>query len=297
MSIARGYDRTALTGLLFIAPFMVLFALVLVAPLLYALYLSLFRETLVGGTLFVGLANYLKAATDPAFWSGVLNTLEYGLVLVPVIVLGSVCLSLALDSPYVRGKRLFRVGLFLPYAFPGIIATLIWGYLYGPVFGPVTQLAKMIGAPPPQLLSDGMILLSIANISIWELLGYKTVIVYAALQAIPPELEEAAVLDGASHWQYARHVKVPMVSSAIMLNAIFSIIGTLQLYHQPSVLQAMAPSVIDSSFTPNLYAYNLAFVAQEYNYAGALSFTLGALIAGISFAVIYLGSRRKRGGR
>lgn len=294
MTRAVRRDRSATTGLLFIAPFMAMFLLVLVAPLVYALYLSLFRETLVGGTHFVGLDNYVRVAVDPEFWSGVANTLKYGAILIPVIIAGSVVLSLALDSPYVRGRTVFRVGLFLPYAFPGIIATLIWGYLYGPVFGPVTQIAHMIGLPSPDLLGGALVLFSIANISVWELLGYKTVIVYAALQTISPELEEAAVLDGATHWQYARYVKVPMVSSAILLNAIFSIIGTLQLYHQPSVLQSMAPAVITSGFTPNLYAYNMAFVAQEYNYAGALSFTLGALIAGISFAVIYVGSRKKR---
>ena len=113
-------------------------------------------------------------------------------------------------------------------------------------------------------------------------------------EAIPPELEEAALVDGSSTLQYAFLVKIPMVSSAILLNAIFSIIGTLQLFNQPQILKAMAPAVINNHYTPNIYARSLAFVGQQYNYAGAVSFLLAAIVAILSFAVLYLAGRRGR---
>jgi multiple sugar transport system permease protein len=206
----------------------------------------------------------------------------------------SLALALALDSKHVMGKAVFRVGVFLPYAVPGVIAAVIWSYLYGPVFGPISQTSRALGMPAPPLLEEGWILFSLANITLWELAGYKMIIVYAALQAISGELEEAASLDGARSWQYALYVKVPLVMGAIVLNAVFSIIGTLQLFNEPSILKAMAPSVIPDHFTPNLYARALSFVGQEYNYAGAVSFTLAAVTAILSFILLWVVSRGRR---
>jgi multiple sugar transport system permease protein len=286
--------RVAIVPYLFLAPFFILFGIFLIYPLLYAFGLSLFKETMVGGTRFIGAENYIRVMGDGRFWTGVSNTLRYGIFLVPTLLALSLFIALLLDSKIPRATAFFRISLFVPYAVPGVIAALIWGYLYGPTFGPISQSFRAVGLPPPPILSEGWMLFAIANIVIWQLLGYKMIIAYSAMKTIPPELEEAANLDGASGVQYAWHVKVPLVAGAIMLNAIFSIIGTLQLFNEPSIMKKIAPGVINDAYTPNLYAYSLAFTAQDLGYAAAVSFVLAVLVAVISSVVLLMANRRGR---
>src|SRR3954470_9033152 len=126
--------RTA--GPLFVAPFMVLFLLLFLAPLGYSAYLSLFQHRLIGGTSFVVLDNYATALTDPLFLHGVLRVGLFFLIQVPVMLVLALLFALALDSGLMRFARVVRLGIFVPYAVPSVVATLMWGYLYGPDFGP-----------------------------------------------------------------------------------------------------------------------------------------------------------------
>jgi multiple sugar transport system permease protein len=272
---------------LFIAPFFVIFLIFEVLPLGYALQLSLFRETLVGGARFVGFENFVRVAQDARFWNGVVTMLRYGVFLVPALIVIALTLALLIDSRVPLATKAFRVIFFIPYAIPGVIAAIIWGYLYGPSFGPIAQALRGLGLPAAPILEPEWVLFSIANIVIWELMGYKMIIVYAALKSIPVELEEAADLDGATATQFAWHVKIPLVVGAILLNAIFSIIGTLQLFNEPAILRANAPGVISSTFTPNMYAYSLAFTSQDLGYAAAVSFVLAAIVALLSGIIVF----------
>src|SRR6218665_2775233 len=140
----RGSATPKLAPYLFLAPFLILFVMFLIVPLGYALNLSLWRQTMVGGLRFIGADNYTKAMADPKFWDGILLLLRYGLIQIPVMLGGALLLALILDSGTIWAKSLFRLGLFLPYAVPTVIAALIWGYLYGPNFGPLTQIAQYL---------------------------------------------------------------------------------------------------------------------------------------------------------
>ena len=279
----RPLTAKAIAPYLFLAPFFALFIAFIVAPLVYALYMSIFRDTLVGGRQFAGVANYLKVMGDQKFWDGVGNLAIFGIVQVPIMLGLALLFALVLDRGHLYAKGLFRLGFFLPYAVPSVIAALIWGYLYGPVFGPLTQLANMLNLTPPNFLAKDAMLFSIANIVTWEFVGYNMVIFYAALKAIPSELSEAALIDGATPWQFARTIQLPLLWPAILLAIIFSINGTLQLFNEPYLMRALAPQVISSSYTPNIYAYSLATASQQYNYAAAVSFVLGVVIAGASY--------------
>jgi multiple sugar transport system permease protein len=136
---------------------------------------------------------------------------------------------------------------------------------------------------------------SLANIVTWQWTGYNMVIIYAALQAIPTEIYDAATVDGATGWQLARYVKIPLVLPAIMLTSIFSIIGTLQLFNEPQIMASLAPSVIQDHYTPNLYAYNVAFTNQEFNYSAAISFVLGTVAFLASYVFMLLINRGSTG--
>ena len=281
-------------GYLFVLPFMVVFLTMLVLPLAYAAYLSLFREQLIGGTVFAGLENYTRALTDDRLIGGVFRVARFFLIQVPVMLLLSTVAALAIDSGLLRFAKVFRLGIFVPYAVPAVVATLMWGYLYGPDFGPFAQLADKLGLAAPRFLSEGGMLASMANIVTWEFVGYNMIILYAALRSVPGELYEAAAVDGAGAWRVAWSIKLPSLRPALLLCLIFSVIGSFQLFAEPQLLQRLAPSVIDSAYTPNLYAYTLAFTGQEVNYAAAVSFLLGIVIVIVSSLVLLAGNRRSR---
>ncbi|MGP3961261.1 carbohydrate ABC transporter permease [Nonomuraea sp. 3N208] len=289
----RGRGRKRSAGPLFVAPFLVLFLVLFLAPLGYAAYLSLFQERLIGGTTFVGLANYVTAVQDPLLIQGVLRVAAFFVIQVPVMLLLALLFALALDSGLLRLARVVRLGIFVPYAVPSVVASLMWGYLYGPDYGPFAQLGKALDLPAPPFLGDGWMLGSLANIVTWEFVGYNMILLYAALRAIPQELYEAAAMDGAGAWRIAWSVKLPALRPALLLALVFSVIGSFQLFNEPNLLQRLAPDVIDSAYTANLYAYSLAFTSQQINYAAAVSFLLGLVIVIVSYAVLLTANRRR----
>jgi multiple sugar transport system permease protein len=280
-------------GPLFVAPFMVLFPLLFLAPLGYAAYLSLFQERLVGGTAFVGLDNYLTALKDPQLRHGVGRVALFFVLQVPLMLLLALAFALALDSGLLRLARVIRLGIFVPYAVPSVVAALMWGYLYGPDFGPFAQLSRNLDLPAPHFLAEGWMLGSLANIVTWEFVGYNMIILYAALRTIPHDLYEAAAMDGAGAWRIARSIKLPALRPALLLTLLFSVIGSFQLFNEPSLLMKIAPDVISSSYTANLYAYSLAFTGNQVNYAATVSFLLGLVIVVVSYAVLLTANRRR----
>jgi multiple sugar transport system permease protein len=286
--------KQRLAAYLFILPFFLVFLTMLVVPLVYAGYLSLFESKLIGGDVFAGLTNYIRALGDSAFLASLGRVGLFFIIQVPIMLALSLFFALALDSGRARGSRGVRLLVFMPYAVPAVVATLMWGYLYGPDFGPIAQIARAIGLGTPDFLSPGNILGSMMNIVTWEFVGYNMIIMYAALRAIPGELYEAAEIDGAGQFRVAWSIKIPAIRPAIILTVIFSIIGTFQLFAEPSLLNTIAPDAITNSFTPNYYAYNLAFINQELNYAAAIAFLLGIVIAVLSYVFQLATERRER---
>lgn len=288
------HTRHKAMGLLLITPFGLLFAAFLVAPLAYAFWLSLRTSTLVGGDHFSWFANYKQAFTDPHFLSGVRRVIVFGLVQIPVMLGLALLGALIIDEVTSRLAKVFRMTLFMPYAVPAVIGALMWGFLYSPTFGPVNSLGDALGLGKVDLLSHSLILTSLGNIVTWQWTGYNMIVLYAALQGLPREVYEAAKLDGAGQIQTALRIKIPMISSAMVLTLMFTIIGTLQFFTEPRVLAPTASSVITPDYTPNLYAYNLAFQYSEFNYSAAISFSLGAVVFIGSY--LFLFATRKRSG-
>ncbi|HEY4384166.1 MAG TPA: sugar ABC transporter permease [Ktedonobacteraceae bacterium] len=299
----RAQKRAAVRGLqhwsrrvglpyLFLLPFLFLFLLFFIVPLGYALWISLFADRLVGGSVFVGLQNYVHAFQDSNFWEGVRRTALLLVIQVPVMLALAMIFALLLDSSFVRLRTLFRLGFFLPYAIPSVVSALLWGYLYSPSFGPLTQVASALHLPAPGFLTASGLLASIGNIVTWQYTGYNMIVIYAALQAVPAELYDAARVDGATGWSIARYIKIPLITPALVLTGIFSIIGTLQLFNEPQILSTLVPNVIQDHYTPNLYAYTLAFTNQQYNYSAAISFALGAIVFVGSYIFMFATNQR-----
>jgi multiple sugar transport system permease protein len=285
--------RRAAIGWLFIAPFGVVFLLFLVAPLAYALGLSLFTKGLATGTEFAWFANYIQAFTDPSFLRGVGFVVTFSLVLIPIQMALSLGVALVLDAVTSRFARFSRLVIFLPYAIPAVIGAIMWGFLYSPTFGPLGQLFGLIGQDAPFLLDADHVFGGLINVVTWQWAGYYMIIIYAALQGIDPSIYEAARIDGANSWQVALRIKVPLVSNALLLILVFALIGTLQFFTEPAVLRPISNGGITPDFTPNLYAYTTAFSYAQFNYASAISFALGIVV--FICVYIFLFATRKRG--
>ena len=281
-------------GWVFVGPFAVVFALTFLAPLGYALGLSLFRDqAFFGGTVFVGLGNYAEAIADAKFWEAFGRVSLFLAVQVPVMLLLALVAAFAIDSARLHAAGFFRIVIFLPYAVPGVVAVLMWGFIYGDNFGLAADLNHLLGTDAVQPLSKDWILTAIGNIVTWEFVGYNMLIFFSALKVVPGELYEAAELDHASGWQTIWHIKLPALRPAILVATIFSIIGSFQTFTEPDVLKPISPDTIGTAFTPNMYAYNLSFNGQEYNYSATIAIVMGVLTMIIAYVVQRLAARNQ----
>jgi multiple sugar transport system permease protein len=280
-------------GWLFVAPFMLVFALTFIAPVVYAFVLSLYRDqAFFGGTVFVGADNYLQVFGDPKFWDAFRRVLVFLAVQVPIMLVLALVAALAIDSARLHGAGFFRIVIFLPYAVPAVVAALMWGFIYGDHFGLAADLNHLLGTSVKPL-SENWLLTSIGNIVTWEFVGYNMLIFYSALKVIPKELFEAAAIDGAGTFRTIRSVKLPAIRGAIVVATIFSIIGSFQLFNEPNIMRNLVPNMIVTNYTPNMYAYNLSFNGQQYNYSAAVAIVMGVITAVIAYVVQLRGSRKE----
>ncbi|UFU05689.1 carbohydrate ABC transporter permease [Ruania halotolerans] len=274
----------------FVAPFVLLFIVFLIAPIGVAIVNSLFSRQSSGlgfggsSIEFVGLTNFLRAFADRDFLAGFPRVLLYGAVQVPVMMAVAATLALLFDTALVKARRFFQFSVFLPYAVPSVIAALLWGFLYQPSVSPILQFFAGIGLDVNPL-SPGIVLWSIANISLWSLIGINMIILFSALQSVPREMYEAARIDGASELRTALQIKLPMISPAILLTTLSSIIGTLQLFNEPQVLQTIT-SNIPSDYTPNMAIYAASTLGKDPHLASAMAVILGLATLVVSLLVL-----------
>jgi multiple sugar transport system permease protein len=276
-------------------PFLLPFVLFYLVPVAYAVWQSFLVVGRTSGeygtlyTTFGGFTQYAQALQNSAFWGSIGRIALFGIVQVPVMLFLALAMALLLDAPMLKLKSFFRIAAFMPYAVPGVIAAIMWAFLYSPQLSPVVDVLKDIGLQP-DFLGPGAVLWSAANVSTWLWTGYNMLIMFSALQAIPPDLYEAAKLDGASDWAIAWRIKVPIIAPSIVLTTVFSIIGTLQLYAEPAVLRQIS-SNISSTFTPNMLAYAVAS-GNNYQQAAAISVLLAVITFVLSLGFMRLTSRR-----
>ncbi|BCJ75915.1 sugar ABC transporter permease [Catellatospora sp. IY07-71] len=274
----------------FVVPFGVLFLLFYLVPIGYAIVQSLYVVKRTGTygpaqEVFGGLAQYQLVFTDGPFWTSVARMLLYGVIQVPIMLGLALALALLLDSGLVTGRRFFRLAFFVPYAVPGVVAAIMWGFLYSPNLSPLKPITSTV-----DLLSADTVLWSIANVVTWVYVGYNMLIIYSALMSIPTEMYEAARLDGAGRLRIAWSIKIPLVMPAIVLTTVFSIIGTLQLLSEPQVFRSFS-SAVSSTYTPNMTVFSLSAV-PNFNLAAAFSVVLALTTFVLSFAFLKATQRR-----
>lgn len=299
----RSGNRT-LAPYLLVAPFMLLFLMTFVVPILVALVQSFTRTRYAGtygqeGTTqeLAGLDNYATALGNASFTQSIGRVLLFGVVQVSIMIAAATVLALLLESASARWPGLFRALYFMPYGVPGVIATILWSFLYIPGLSPVVDALGVVGVQY-DFLAEGNVLWSIANIVTWAYTGYNMLIIIAQLKAIPSDVYEAAKVDGAGPLRIATSIQIPLIRPALLLTIVFSIIGTLQLFAEPQVLATITPAV-DTEYTPNYSAYTWAFQYNDYGVAAAEAVIIAVTAFALSFAFLAATTRptSRRGGR
>ncbi len=288
--------RATRSAWLFLLPFALLFLLMYLVPLGFAVVQSLFKLQRSG----LGLSaptltfdpgfNYGRLLGDADFIASLGRVVLFGVVQVPIMLGLALFLALLIDSRSAKLKGFYRLAAFLPYAVPGVISAVMWSFLYSPVTSPLNNaLQEAFGFTLP-FFSDSWVLWSVANTVTWGWTGYNMLIIYSSLQTVPTEVIEAARLDGASSWRIAWSIKIPMVRPALILTTIFSIIGSAQLYNEPAVLQPLSGGSITKSFTPLMSAQAQA-AAQNYPYAAAQAVVIAVLVGVLSITFFKITNR------
>jgi multiple sugar transport system permease protein len=282
---------------LFVGPAILLSLATIVAPFIYAIVLSVRGVRVAGGGLgrreevFVGLANYWTAITNSELWAGFGRMLIVGGITVPITLGLALAFALLLDHPRTRLSNFSRIAIFVPYAVPGVIASLMWGFIYLPGVSPIREFAVMLGLPQPEFFTRTSIFGSIANIVVWGGVGFNMVILYTALRGINGELYDAARIDGCTEWQIAWHIKLPMLLPALVLTGLFSLIGTIQLFSEPTTLEPLS-NAVSTTWVPMMLVYRDTFIAQNL-YGGAATSIFVALLTTVASIVLFWLTRRR----
>ncbi|TDC72116.1 carbohydrate ABC transporter permease [Streptomyces hainanensis] len=285
----------------FLAPAVVLFLLFFALPIGYAIWLSLHRIEVQGlglgsgarSEVWAGLGNYADALGDSELLASALRVLGYGLIVIPVMLGLALLFALLLDAERVRGRRVGRLVIFLPYAVPGIIAGMLWGFLYLPSVSPLHHVLDSVGLSAPDLLSGGPLYVAMANIAVWGGTGFNMIVIYTSLRAIPAEIYEAARLDGCSQLQIALRIKIPMVAPALVLTFFFSVIATLQVFNEPTTLRPLTNS-IPTTWSPMMKVYQDAFRGGDIHAAAATAVVIAVVTLALSFAFLRVANSRNR---
>jgi lactose/L-arabinose transport system permease protein len=278
--------------LLFISPFFVLFAVFSLYPIGFSAWLSLHDWSLIGPARWVGLDNYHALLHDTLFWQSMLNAALLFLIYVPAMTFLALVLAALLNSRYVRLEGLWRTLIFLPYIMSGTVAAAFtFQLLLDGDAGYANRLLSFIGVSPVSWLgSTWWARISVGLLVLWAWLGYNMLIMLAGLLAIPPELSEAARVDGAGPVRIFFRITVPLLRPVILFSVTLSIIGTFSLFTEPLLLTNGGPA--SATTTPVIQIWQNTFSFLRVGYSAAMSWVYFAVIVVMALTQFFLVSRR-----
>jgi multiple sugar transport system permease protein len=278
--------RQAVIAWSFALPFLILFAVFMVLPIIAAAVTSLTDLTSrdVRNPLsvdFIGLENYINVLTDPKFHKAASNTVVYVIVGVPLTMALGLLAAVGLNQGIVKFRTVFRVGYYLPVVTSIVAVAVVWRLLLGTETGLINGLLSMIGIDGPGWLTDQRFALwSVMAMAVWRGLGFLMVIFLAGLQTIPKDLYEAAEVDGAGRWQRFWGITFPMMRPTLLFGAVITVIGWVQFFEEVFVMTRGGP--LDATLSVAFQAYN-QFSFGNYAYTAAMAFILFAAIAMLTF--------------
>jgi ABC-type sugar transport system permease subunit len=275
---------------LFISPFFVLFAVFLLYPIAFSLWLSLHDTRGLADVRFVGLENFARLARDTNFWGSMLNAGILFIIYVPAMTALAVVLASVLNAGFVRLQGLWRALIFLPHITSMIAAGYTFRLLLERDGGYANTLLGWFGASPIAWLDDTWwARISIGLLMVWAWLGYNTVIMLAGLQTIPRELVEAAKVDGATRVQAFLRITIPLLKPVIVFAVTLSVIGTFSMFTEPYVLTRGGPA--RATETPVMQIFSTTFEEVRYGYAAAMAYVYFAIVVTVTIVQFWFVTR------
>ena len=272
--------RRSLQAWLFLAPALVLLAAFSFWPVGYGSVLAFTDYSLIRETHFVGLDNFRYIFNNEMFVTGLQKSLVF-LLMVPFVQVGAIVLAVLVNNR-LPGIRLFRAAFYVPVVTTVSVVGIMWGFMFHEqgALNYVMLTLKLVNAPVGWLTNDSLALFAVMFVTLWRGLGWYMVMYLAALQSIPSDMQEAAMLDGASRWQRFWKITVPMLRPTIMLCSILSVLAALKAYQEVDVLTQGGP--MNSTFTALYYAYDQGLKHLKLPRALAASFVVSLFCIAIA---------------
>lgn len=273
--------RRRLAPYLFISPFFLGYTIFFVYPMAWALYLSFFKKSGVGSLpRFVGLKNYVSLLTDDLFLKALRNTSYYAVGSIFVIVPAALILALILAAPRLRWREFFRFFFFSPNITAGVVVAIIFRLVFEEQYGLINNyLLAPLGIGPVRWLRDAAFVMpAIILMGLWHYTGINALYFMAGLQNIPMEVKEAATIDGANRWQVFRYITLPLLRPVLIFVLTFAIIGSYNLFGEPSVLVGPEGGTRNAGLFMTMYLYLTGFRFLELGYASAIGYALALII-------------------
>ena len=284
--------RRRLTGLLYLTPAIVFVLLFTAYPFAQMVGMSLTNWSLITPPKPIGLANFTAILDDEQFWFSLGYTIRYTLIITPILMVGGYLLAL-LVAPNSGLRSTTRAIIFIPVVIGLGVSSLLWVWLFDPTFGLINRFLSDLGLieKPIQFLGveADLSTWSIIASVVWKVLGFGMILFVAAIQAIPSEINEATMVDGASFWQRTRRVTVPLTRRTILLVTLISVIGSLLAFDQFYIMTAGQP--FNQTATAVFFIYKNSFPLLHLGYGAALSLVLAAII--LVFTIVQMALTRR----
>ncbi|HEY0169369.1 MAG TPA: sugar ABC transporter permease [Jatrophihabitans sp.] len=288
----RGFNGENRAGWLFSAPFLILYILFLIGPVLIGIVISLFNTTTVKSGLgsWVGLSNYADVLSSKDFWSSMWHSVLFTLLTTPLLVLIPLAFAI-LASRMARNQWFFRIAFFAPYVVPSSAVCLIFAFMYTPQTGLITNAFNWVGLTAPDFLgSTNGAWFAVVLLTLWWTFGFNFILYTAAIQELSEEVYEAASIDGAGPWQQVRWVTVPQLRPTMSLVLILQVLASLKVFDQIYILLAGGPNY---STRPVIeYIFDTGFTAYRGGYAAAATMVYFVILVLVSVSWLLIRNRR-----
>lgn len=274
----------------FILPFMILFAVFILRPILASLQMSFFRWEIFGPKPFIGFDNYDELLNDDLWWVALRNTVYFAFLTSALLTTLPIFIAIALNIPF-RGRNVFRTLFFFPYVLSASVVGLVMRWLLGQQFGIVNHLLGSVGVGPIPFIADSdLVIPSLSVITLWWAFGFPMLIYLAGLSNIPQDIYEAARIDGARGWQMTRYITIPLLRPIILFVAVTQLISHFQVFAQPYVITNGGPG--QDSVTVIFYMFRAAWTYFRMGFATTMAVFLAIIIMAFTLLQFRFGASR-----
>jgi ABC-type sugar transport system permease subunit len=276
----------------FISPFFILFAIFGVFPIVYSGYISLHNWTGLNEPTFIALDNYRNLLQDSDFLTALRNTIVLMVVSGPLTIGGGLVLAVILNNKMIRYRSLFRTVFYMPLVVSLVVASQVFNLMLGNPFGLINEGLSRLGLQRMNFVNEPRLILGVLIVLItWKYIGNDLVIMLAGLQSIPAEINEAAIVDGASQLQVFRFITIPLMRPVILFDIVLSTIGTFNIFAEPYTLFGTTGGVGQAGLVTGLLLYRTSFTFFKFGYGSAIAYVLGIIIFVLSLIQLRIGTR------